>query len=124
MMWSGNNYRMRMSEMKLVCNRNCILRLDVIVIVVESTYRIGFGFNKGQGIVGRLGGFLQMSVIIGKHLFILIRVPAVVEVHKGSIEGLDNLVILLFGKMLFPLMRKCVRSIHGDVAFLDISSLL
>jgi hypothetical protein len=126
MMWRRNNHRMKMSKMKLrlVCNRNCMLWLDVIVIVVESTYRVGLGFNKGVRTVGRLGWFLQMSVIFGNHLVILIRVPAVVEVDKGSIDGLDNQAILVFPKVLFSLMRKLVWGIHGDVAFLDISSLV
>jgi hypothetical protein len=65
-----------------------------------------------------------MSVIFGNHLVILIRVPAVVEVDKGSIDGLDNQAILVFPKVLFSLMRKLVWGIHGDVAFLDISSLV
>lgn len=57
MMWGGNNHRVKMSKMKmrLVCNRNCMLWLDVIVIVVESTYRVGLGFDKGVRTVGRLG---------------------------------------------------------------------
>lgn len=57
MMWRRNNHWMKMSKMKLrlVCKRNCMLRLDVIVIVVESTYRVGLGFNKGVRTVGRLG---------------------------------------------------------------------
>ena len=57
MMCRGNNHRMKMSKMKmrLVCNRNCMLWLDVIVTVVDSTYRVGLGFNKGLRTVGRLG---------------------------------------------------------------------